>query len=167
MVIILRSNQFLLERATAQLVRRDWDTEEVMSGRAALPSTYQVASGRIGPLTDVSAGEFYMQLTDLQVLRYADNRRFAVPWFLLPSPVVIGAPAKDSTDVVFDPPGVFRIVAIDTERRPRPGERLVFYGDGITARVTTDEHGAAVFLGNPTLYEIELGQGAGIIIERI
>jgi hypothetical protein len=43
----------------------------------------------------------------------------------------------------------------------------VFYGDGITARVTTDEHGAAVFLGNPTLYEIELGQGAGIIIERI
>ena len=67
----------------------------------------------------------------------------------------------------FHPEGVFQVKAFDRRRRLLGGQQLVFYGDRITARITTDEHGAIVFLGNPTMYHIDIGPELGIAIEPL
>ncbi len=96
-------------------------------------------------------------LVDLQVVRLRDQKQFRVPSYVLPQFTLRESDLeRGAAEINVRPGGVFKIVALDEERRPIPRKKLHFTSTTMSSEITTDDNGEFIFLGNPTQYHFEL-----------
>jgi hypothetical protein len=156
-VLALSSDRFGFERAQAKVIPSNWDNPSNLArgDPAALYEATDVVDDRIASVIVPGPGEFLLSLTQLTVRRFHDHLRFLVPWFASRFELTDADIQHGSARVSLNPTGVFRVSIFDRARQLLQGRQLTIYHDGMTIRLVSDEHGAILFLGNPTQFSID------------
>jgi hypothetical protein len=113
-----------------------------------------------------SPGSFSLTIRNLAAVRLSDNREFFIPWFLVPQEIIVTDRqfTAEWMSITLDPEGVYQVLLIDSERRPLKNRELTFHACQVTVTLHTGDTGGTLFLGNPTRFQFELEQGAGLEI---